>query len=33
MNDLVFSPQAFNEYLEWLTEDKKKNACLLRGSV
>jgi len=23
MNDLIFSPQAFKEYLEWLTEDKK----------
>jgi toxin YoeB len=23
MNDLVFTPQAFKEYLEWHTEDKK----------
>jgi len=23
MNDLVFSPVAFKEYLEWFTEDKK----------
>jgi toxin YoeB len=23
MHDLIFSPQAFKEYLEWLTEDKK----------
>ena len=23
MHDLVFTPQAFKEYLEWLTEDKK----------
>jgi Txe/YoeB family toxin of Txe-Axe toxin-antitoxin module len=23
MNDLIFSPEAFKEYLEWLTEDKK----------
>jgi toxin YoeB len=23
MHDLIFTPQAFNEYLEWLTEDKK----------
>jgi toxin YoeB len=23
LNDLVFSPQAFNEYLEWFSEDKK----------
>ena len=24
MNDLIFSPQAFKDYLEWLAEDKKK---------
>ena len=23
MNDLIFTPRAFNEYLEWLAEDKK----------
>ena len=23
MPDLIFSPQAYNEYLSWLTEDKK----------
>ena len=23
MHDLIFTPQAFNEYLEWLAEDKK----------
>jgi toxin YoeB len=23
MNDLVFTPQAFKEYLEWHTEDKR----------
>ena len=23
MNDLIFTPQAFKEYLEWLAEDKK----------
>jgi len=23
MNDLIFSPKAFNEYLEWFNEDKK----------
>ena len=23
MPDLIFSPQAYNEYLEWLSEDKK----------
>jgi len=23
MNDLIFTPQAFNEYLEWFAEDKK----------
>jgi toxin YoeB len=23
MNDLVFTPEAFKEYLEWFTEDKK----------
>ena len=23
MRDLVFTPQAFKEYLEWLAEDKK----------
>jgi len=23
MNDLIFSPQAFKEYLEWFEEDKK----------
>jgi len=23
MNDLIFTPAAFKEYLEWLTEDKK----------
>jgi toxin YoeB len=23
MNDLIFSPQAFKEYLEWYGEDKK----------
>jgi len=23
MPDLIFSPQAYNEYLDWLTEDKK----------
>jgi toxin YoeB len=23
MHDLVFTPQAFKEYLEWFTEDKK----------
>ena len=22
MNDIVFSPQAFKDYLEWLTVDK-----------
>ena len=25
MHDLVFTPQAFKEYLEWFTEDKKIN--------
>ena len=24
MNDLIFAPEAFKEYLEWFTEDKKK---------
>ena len=24
MNDIVFSPQAFKDYLEWLTIDKSK---------
>ena len=23
MNDLIFTPQAFKDYLEWLTENKK----------
>jgi toxin YoeB len=23
MNDLIFTPQAFEEYIEWHTEDKK----------
>ena len=23
MHDLIFTPQAYNEYLEWLNEDKK----------
>ena len=23
MHDLIFTPQAFRDYLEWLTEDKK----------
>ena len=23
MHDLIFTPQAFKDYLEWLTEDKK----------
>jgi len=23
MNDLIFTPEAFKEYLEWFTEDKK----------
>ena len=23
MHDLIFTPQAFKEYLEWLAEDKK----------
>jgi toxin YoeB len=23
MNDIIFSPQAFKEYIEWLEEDKK----------
>ena len=23
MHDLIFAPQAFNEYLEWFEEDKK----------
>ena len=23
MHDLIFSPQAFKEYLEWFSEDKK----------
>jgi toxin YoeB len=23
VNDLIFAPEAFKEYLQWLTEDKK----------
>jgi hypothetical protein len=34
MNDLIFDPDAFKEYIEWQAEDRKtlkKNKCAYRG--